>query len=236
MLDAKALLDQLLSAGARGGMVSISEDSPLHPSAAPAQGASGVVSLLLGARTGRHIGEAALHVGAFGLIGGLAHKAWSDWKDGARPADARVSPDFAELPPPAGSPFSGCALATEADRASVVLIRAMVAASRSAGGMDKDETSRLKEAVAHSTLDRNMQTVLIDVLDRPDDVAEIVAEVGSPELAAEVYLAARLVVDADSAEERGFLKRLAAALELDPGLVAHLDANARSAKDDHPTV
>ena len=47
---------------------------------------------------------------------------------------------------------------------------------------------------------------------------------------AQVYAAARLAIDPDTAEEQDFLAALAGALALEPSLVAHIDAAAASAK------
>ena len=52
----------------------------------------------------------------------------------------------------------------------------------------------------------------------------------SAEDAAKIYTAARLAIDPDTNEEREFLTRLATALRIEPGLVAHLDAQAASVK------
>ena len=60
-------------------------------------------------------------------------------------------------------------------------------------------------------------------------VDALVASVSTPAIATQVYTAARLAVNPDHPAEQRFLERLAAGLKLEPGLVAHVDAAARSA-------
>lgn len=60
-------------------------------------------------------------------------------------------------------------------------------------------------------------------------VEALVAGVSTPAIATQVYSAARLAVNPDNPAEQRFLEQLAAGLKLEPGLVAHVDAAARSA-------
>ncbi|HRE20745.1 MAG TPA: DUF533 domain-containing protein, partial [Rhabdaerophilum sp.] len=64
----------------------------------------------------------------------------------------------------------------------------------------------------------------------PADISTLAAGIASPDEAAQVYAAARLAIDPDTREEQDFLAALAAALHLEPGLIAHIDAAANSAK------
>ena len=53
------------------------------------------------------------------------------------------------------------------------------------------------------------------------------AGAGTPEMAAEVYLASALVIDETTTMERAYLDHLARELKLDAGLRAELEAKAR---------
>ncbi len=64
----------------------------------------------------------------------------------------------------------------------------------------------------------------------PATVDELAEPVETPEKAAQVYAAARVAIDPDTLQEREFLRQLAEALDLDPGLKAHIDAAAEGAK------
>ena len=57
---------------------------------------------------------------------------------------------------------------------------------------------------------------------RPVDVEALGAEVHRPELATEIYLAALLAVEIDTEAEKDYLRRLARALRLEPGMIRRL--------------
>jgi len=61
-------------------------------------------------------------------------------------------------------------------------------------------------------------------LNKPLDVAEVVASADSPEAAAEIYLASTMVVDLNGLEERKYMDSLAEGLGLDATLVSELEA------------
>ena len=61
------------------------------------------------------------------------------------------------------------------------------------------------------------------------DPADIAKSAGTPEMAAEMYLASVLVVDEESFMERSYLTELARQLKLDPALKAELEEQARQA-------
>ena len=77
-------------------------------------------------------------------------------------------------------------------------------------------------------LENEAAALLRAELDAPLDVRRIAGLARSPEEAAEIYAASLLVVDEQSLEEKGYLAMLAAALNLDDGLVRHLHAKAAS--------
>jgi uncharacterized membrane protein YebE (DUF533 family) len=70
---------------------------------------------------------------------------------------------------------------------------------------------------------------LADTFNRPPTVAQIADVVSSPEQAVQVYTAARIAVDPDTAGEKQFLAGLAQALGIDAKLAQHIDATARNA-------
>ena len=73
------------------------------------------------------------------------------------------------------------------------------------------------------------QEFLAQELNNPVSVQDLANAVTSPEEAVQVYTAARLAVEPDSAAERQYLAALAAALGVDNKLAAHIDATTRSA-------
>jgi uncharacterized membrane protein YebE (DUF533 family) len=67
-------------------------------------------------------------------------------------------------------------------------------------------------------------------LANPADIGTLAEGLAGQEEAAQIYAAARLAIDPDTQEEQDFLAALAQALAIEPGLVAHIDAAASSAK------
>ena len=63
---------------------------------------------------------------------------------------------------------------------------------------------------------------VLDQMAQPLDVAALAAEARSPEQAAQVYAASILAIDADSDQEKAYLRQLAQALNLPPEAVAQL--------------
>ncbi len=59
-------------------------------------------------------------------------------------------------------------------------------------------------------------------MQKPQDVAGLVAQVRGPEEAVEVYAASLLAIEVDTTAERDYLARLARSLGLDAGVVAEV--------------
>ena len=84
----------------------------------------------------------------------------------------------------------------------------------------------LKEA----NLDQEAHAWLAQELAKPASIDELVEAAESPELAAQIYTAARIAINPDTAPEKDFLAGLAGSLGLDAELVANIDAAASAAK------
>lgn len=237
MMDAKALLDRFLGPGtgqqageaasglgaaAERAMAGLGGAGPLVGAAA----AGGLLALLAGGRR-RRLGGLLSHGGA-AVLGALASQAWRNWQAGQSPASAPVArapeaePRFLPSAAPAadGTPFE------------LALVRAMIAAARADGHVDPAERARIFEQVEKAGLDAEAKAFVFDQLDRPVAVGEIAAAAATPEQAAELYLAARLAIRPDTAQERAFLEALAHRLRLPAALVAHLDRQAETAAAD----
>ncbi|GGE53501.1 protein YebE [Agaricicola taiwanensis] len=189
----------------------------------------GLAAVLLGSKSGRKIGTTALKYGGLAVLGGLAYKAYSDWQANrpAAPSNAPAPQDV--LPPPSSTTFGVLADPSHAQRTSEILVRSMIAAARSDGRIDAQETSHIREALSRSGMSDDNDAFLFEILGQPDDLDRLVAEVDSPELAAEAWLAARLTVDLDTDIEKAYMERLGQRFGLAPELVAHLEATAAGA-------
>jgi uncharacterized membrane protein YebE (DUF533 family) len=186
--------------------------------------AGGLGAVLLGTKTGRAVTGSALTLGGLALIGGLAYKAIQSYQQGKTPeAGAR---QLALAPPPSGSGFEPEAMANET---AMALIRAMIAAASSDGRVDAEEQKRIMGGLQGIGVDREAEEFLAAELNNPASIDDLIASVGSEQDAVQLYTAARLAVDADTAEESQFLSDLANGLGLDAELVAHIDATARAA-------
>ena len=97
----------------------------------------------------------------------------------------------------------------------LALVRAMVGAAKADGHIDAKEQRRLFAEVERLGLDADAKAYIFDLLThdvdllRPRD-----ARATTPEQGAEIYLAARLAIDADEPAERAYLDALAARLRL----------------------
>lgn len=231
MLDAKRLLDQVLG-GQAGGQGKGSMIGGFGTGAI----AGGLAAILLGTKTGRKLGGSALKLGGVAAVGALAYKAYQDWQAGKSAPDAVPSPTAAEvpaLPPPSGTPFHP---ADEAAQQSLArgLLRAMIAAAKADGHIDAQEQSRVFAEIDRLGLGAEDKAFVIDELRAKLDIDAVAAAATTPEQAAEIYAASLLAIDPDNAAERGYLAMLAARLNLDDKLVAHLHSSVAAAATPEP--
>lgn len=230
MFDPKKLLDDLMQTKVPGTGSTVGEkaeqakqlakDNPLA--------AGALVAVLLGTRAGRQVTGTAVKLGGLAALGGLAWKAWKDYSGGGQPAESAAP---AELPaPPQNSDFNMSRGAEGEEEFALTLIRTMIAAARSDGGIDEVEKKRVIDRLALSGLGADAENFIADELAnpaRPEVLAEA-AETDAQRVA--MYTAARLAVDPDTHEERDFLDSLAAALKLPDPLVAHVETTVEQSR------
>jgi uncharacterized membrane protein YebE (DUF533 family) len=107
----------------------------------------------------------------------------------------------------------------------LALVQAMISAAKSDGHLDGPEITRIQEQIQQLGLDNAEKGFLMDAMARPADAAAIARLPKTKEQASELYVASRLTIgDADTPEEKAYLDRLIALLDLPADLVAHLDA------------
>ncbi|KAB1073770.1 tellurite resistance TerB family protein [Methylobacterium planeticum] len=159
-----------------------------------------MVDALVRSRRGSLAAGAAL--GGLALIAGLAFRA-------IRGGEPEAAPD---------TPFSQ----VDEDEARLML-RAMVAATVADGLVDADERRRLDEAVEAAGLDRDGRAWLEAELADPASIDAIADPVTDPEAAARIYAAARLAIEADTLQERQFLRMLAEALDVPEAATGRVD-------------
>lgn len=180
-------------------------------------------TLMVGSKTGRSVLGSAAALGGLALIGGLAYKAYNDYQAG-KPAGADSAPALAA---PNGSGFEP-AVAT--NDTAVLFIRAMIAAAASDGVIDADERKAILGGLTEAGFDPEGNAWLDNEMANPASIDDIAAEATTPELAAQVYTAARLAVEPDTPQEKDFLAGLGQTLGLDAELISHIDMAASGVK------
>ncbi len=231
-MDARGLFNQLFQTGkglAKQGQswgekaVGVPKSGPERETMLAGMGkgalAAGALAMLFGTRTGRRATRSAVQIGSLAALGGLAYTAYQSWQS-----------KNASAPPP-GRPMSDLS-DEEAQKRSLGLLKAMIAAAKADGHIDAFERQRIDQAIGKMGLGSEAAALFQEELRKPLNPAEIASAAESPEAAAEIYLMSRMVVDLDHPQERSYLEQLATALDLDDDLVQHLDQQAEQIRRD----
>jgi len=256
LMDAKAILDGLLDKSQRAtqaGMQMAEERKIIPPAgdertamlkgAGAGALAAGAMALFFGSKGTRKFAKKAAKLGGTAAIGGLAYKVYSDWQaqqsqpaQTAQAATAAQPQLSAATAQPAvlnldqfeiGTPINDLA-PQPASLRSESLMQAMISAARADGHVDDEEMRLITQQINNLGLEQDVTRFLLSEMGKPVDVQRIAALADTRETAAELYIASAMVVDMDDAEERTYLDKLAAAMQLDPGLVQQLEAPLRA--------
>ncbi|WP_107726737.1 tellurite resistance TerB family protein [Neisseria weaveri] len=155
--------------------------------------------------------KSLVKIGSMAAIGMLAYKAYQNWQSSNQ-----------NVTIPAQNTFEPTGMIAE-DQSRIIL-RAMIAAAASDGLIDDAEKQIILQ---ESSNDPQAQQWLETELNHPATPQALAQAVnGNAALAAEVYLAARIVCADLDRKEIIFLAQLAQALNLDNTLVDHLEQQA----------
>jgi uncharacterized membrane protein YebE (DUF533 family) len=227
-MNAQGMLEQLLKSG-----LSMIEGKPQAPGARSSSpvawgqvGAGavtgGALGLLLGSKRGRRFGGKALKYGSVAALGLLAYKAYGNWQAPQQAqqgrAPAPVEPRTVNLLP-----------APEAEQHSRAMLQSMIAAAKADGHLDERERGLVEAEMQRVAADDDTRRWFEEQLRRPLDPADVARSAGTPEMAAEMYLASLLVADETSYMERAYLDELARQLRLPDGLKLELERQALAA-------
>ncbi len=205
------LLNQLLGSAQKASEQFKQSDNKADTIAKVGGGAAaiGILSMLLG----RGGGASLTKIGSLAALGSLAYQAYQNYqKNNAQDGGA-------DLPAQAFEPTEQAG-----EEASKVILRAMIAAAATDGEIDEQERQLITN---ESGDDVEVQQWLAQEMSQPASVNEIAEQVGgNTALAAEVYLAARMVCVELSRKEIVFLAQLAQALNLDEKFVEQLEKQA----------
>ena len=220
-MDAKAILDSLLSSGKQlsDKAVSFAEANLGLPKAGQERDAmlgnlgkgavvGGLAAMLFGTKSGRNLSGKLVAVGSVAAVGTIAYTAYQNWmKSQGKVADVQNDAPIATL--------AGAA----ADRRSLLILRAMIAAAKADGVVDSDEQKMMDDQLNRMDLADDAKKWLRMEMAANYDAKSIAAQVDSPAAAAEVYLMSSMVVDDASPVERAYLDQLRDSMNMDQGLV-----------------
>ena len=165
----------------------------------------GLLSMLLGRSGGSKLAK----IGTLATLGSLAYKAYQSYQAKQnQPAIAQAT-DFT---------------LENNDSVAKIVLQAMIAAAASDGEISADEIQAIN---AEAGSDPELQQWLNQQMQHPASIDEISQKVGQNQaLAAQVYLAARVVCQEVSRKELIFLANLAEALNLNEQFVEELEKQA----------
>lgn len=101
-------------------------------------------------------------------------------------------------------------------------LRAMISAAKADGQIDQTEMQKIIGKIADDSVTPAEKQFVLDEMAKPLDIAGLAADARDPAQAAQVYAASILAIDADTDQERAYLRELAGALNLDDATVAQL--------------
>lgn len=209
--DLGSLLNGVLGA-AKG---SVNEAKSGDTSAITKMGGSAALIGILSMVLGRNGGSKLTKLGSLAALGSMAYQAYQDYAKKQSAAQAQQPTQLAE------TQFEQTEASSEQ---SGIMLRAMIAAAMSDGELDEQETAMLDSEGAQNPA---AQQVLMQEIQSPMTPAQIAAAVnGNTALAAQVYLASRMVCQELSRKEVVYLAQLAEALKLDEALVEQLEKQA----------
>ncbi|BBP66850.1 MULTISPECIES: tellurite resistance TerB family protein [Pseudomonas] len=232
-MNTRGLLDQLLKSGqemlqnkaggsqdkASGGLGGLLGGSGNLGAMLSGKGAlaAGAMGLLLGNKKARQFGGKALAYGGLAALGVIAYKAYGNWQaqQGRAP---QTEPQTLDRVPPA-----------QVEQHSQAILKALVAAAKADGHVDERERELIEGEFTKLDNDQELQHWLHAELNKPLDPTDVARAAGTPEIAAEMYVASVMLVDEENFMEKSYLDELARQLKLEPGLKAELEKQVRQA-------
>ncbi len=238
-MNTSDLLEQLLRAGqgsqaqqGRGGMSSQGGLGDLGgllggllgggSAAGGGSGLGGLLGGLLGGGGGSGAGGSTqgrsaggTNYAALASLGMMAFQAYQSWQRSQAAAPQQAVRTVDQLSGP------------EAEDHSHAILRALIAAAKADGRIDKQEEQLIYAEIKRQTSDPQLQQWLDEEVSKPLDAAEVAQSAQDPAMAAEMYLASVMLVDDQQDAERAYLDELAGALQIDPDLQVHLEQQAK---------
>ncbi|WP_332768855.1 tellurite resistance TerB family protein [Pseudomonas koreensis] len=180
-------------------------------------GGGGGLGGALGGALGSRSRSGGTNYAALASLGMMAYQAYQAWQRSQASAAPQQIPQTADL-------LAG----PQIEEHSHAVLRALIAAAKADGRIDETEKHLISSEIGKHTSDPQLQQWLDAEVAKPLDPAEVAQSAqGDPAVAAEMYLASVLLVDDQQDAERRYLDELAVALNIDPDLQVHLEAQAK---------
>ena len=96
----------------------------------------------------------------------------------------------------------------------LILIKAMLAASRADGEVELAETQMIFDQIRAFNLDKNEEVELINQFNKPTNIEELIQAADTIELATEIYTVSCMVIEEANPAEREYLTILSSRLKL----------------------
>ncbi|WP_341869731.1 tellurite resistance TerB family protein [Pseudomonas lactucae] len=148
-------------------------------------------------------------------LGVIAYKAYGNWQANQANAPQGEPQTIDRLPP------------AQVEQHSQGILKALVAAAKADGHVDERERELIEGEFTKLDNDNELQSWLHAELNKPLDPADVARAAGTPEMAAEMYIASVMLVDEENFMEKAYLDELAHQLKLEPGLKLELEKQVR---------
>jgi len=199
MFDAQKLLGQLLSSGMK--------------SKKRKSGSSSMFGGMGGSMGSGMKGAAAMGVLGVGMAAFEHFMQKRKSEQAGMPASSQ-SPSFPSAAPPPPPPGGARATPGADNEAVLRLLRSMIAAAHADGVVDAQERKTIMDRLNDTGMSADEQLFMIREMDAPWTAEALAAGVTDPAYASQLYAAALIAIDADTAAEQAYLQRLAGALRL----------------------
>ena len=190
-----------------------------------------VAGAILGGSGGSGSGASATGAGAMAVLAGLAAKALAASRASSAAAARPSAPQAqaqAESEDSLAAVLAGLRKAANPREETLVqdiaalTVRAMLNAAKADGRIDEGEAQRLVGKLQEDGLTAEDERFLREEIRKPMETDAIVRAARTPQVAAQVYAASVLAIEADTDVERRYLQDLAARLGLNQQTVAYV--------------
>jgi len=174
--------------------------------------AGGILAMLLATRRGRSTLKNGAKIGSLAALGALGYKIYADHQ--RQKGESEISVSESHLTEAGENPRC------------LMIVRAMISAAKADGVIDEAERKLIERRIRESSLDATAIEALLEEIQKPINPTDLAELAAAPIDAIDIYLASLLVVDDPNDKEKEYLANLAAALELEEGLIRRIEGES----------